>query len=122
MGKALRLLLGNRFNSLSVQENETLLSTSSDRRLTSFYPSLTAGGLSALSKLMLTQFWGLSMLVLLSFHPILSGKKEGEILVTDCSLPLEEAVTANLIVYVLNWAQMSKKATQEVVQKHTFKG
>lgn len=61
------------------------------------------------------------MLVLSSFHPILAGKKEGESLFTDCSPPLEGAVT-NLIVYVLDWAQMSKKATHEVVQKHTFKG
>lgn len=61
------------------------------------------------------------MLVLLSFQPILSSKKEGESLFTDCSLPLEGAVT-NLIVYVLNWVQMSKKAKHEVVQKHSFKG
>lgn len=62
------------------------------------------------------------MLVLLLFQPILSGKTEGESLFTDCSLPLEGAVAANLIVYVLNRAQKSKKATHEVVQKHTFKG
>lgn len=70
---------------------------------------------------MLSQFWGLAMLVRLSFHPIFSGKKEGESLFTDCSRPLGGAVR-NLIVYVLNWARMSKKATHEVVQKHTFKG